>query len=467
MTEPTPEPQNRATEPAWLARALRPITEVHPGEAVTALLLTLNVFFLLSAYYVLKPLREALILAMASGAEYKSWMSGAIAIALFVLVPGYGLLVDRLPRIKLVIGVSLAFAVQLLLFYAAIAVPSLRANLGLVFFAWVGIFNVMVIAQFWGYANDLYDKEQGDRLFPMVAIGASVGAAVGSKGAKLLINGLGKPSMLLVAAGLLVLCSALFWLVERRETGTAAKAGKTAEASKPKEASKPADGDAKRRGGFALVLSHRYLLLIAVFALIYNWVNSNGEYMLSKLIKADVEALISQGKLAAKNESDAIGAAYADFFFYVNVAGVILQTFVVSRLVKWFKLPATFLFLPVLALGNAFVFAFVPIVALAKAGKTAENATDYSLNNTLRQMLWLVTSPDMKYKAKQVVDTFCVRMGDVCSALAVYLAVDQLKFSVPQFAWISIALAGLWLVLAVAIGRLYHGFEERKEKLGA
>jgi AAA family ATP:ADP antiporter len=445
----------QTSEPAWLSRALRPITEVHPGEAVTALLLTVNVFCLLSAYYVLKPLRESLILAMAAGAEYKSYMSGAIAILLFGLVPAYGKLVDRLPRIKLVIGVSLAFAAQLLLFYVAIAMPSLRANLGLFFYAWVGVFNVMVVAQFWAYANDLYNKEQGDRLFPMVAIGASVGAAIGSKGAKLLIQGLGEPSMLLVGAFLLVVCSALFWLVERRE-------------GKPTAQEPAAGSDGKsRKGGFALVLSHRYLLLLALFSLVYNWVNSNGEYMLSKLIKDDVEVLIAKGQLAVEDKGNAIGAAYADFFFYVNVAGVVLQTFVVSRLVKWFKLPTAFLFMPVLALGNAFVFAFVPIVALAKAGKTAENATDYSLNNTLRQMLWLVTSPDMKYKAKQVVDTFCVRIGDVCSAVSVYLAVDLLGFSVPRFAWISIALAGLWLVLAGAIGRLYRGFEERKEKLGA
>ncbi len=455
------DPENKGSEPAWLARVLRVFTDVHPGEAVTALLLTANVFFLLSAYYVLKPLREDLILAMASGAEYKSYMSGAIAILLFGLVPLYGKLVDRLPRIKLVIGVSLAFAAQLLLFYVAIAMPSLRANLGLFFYAWVGVFNVMVVAQFWGYANDLYNKEQGDRLFPMVALGASIGAAVGSKGAKILINGLGEPSMLLVAAFLLVICSALFWLVERRE-GEPKKEAPASKESAADSGSKP-----QRRGGFGLVLSHRYLLLIALFSLIYNWVNSNGEYMLSKLIKDNVEGLIAQGKLAPADKGNAIGAAYADFFFYVNVAGVVLQSFVVSRLVKWLKLPAAFLFMPALALGNAFIFAFVPIVALAKAGKTAENATDYSLNNTLRQMLWLVTSPDMKYKAKQVVDTFCVRIGDVCSAVSVYLAVDMLKFSVPRFAWISIVLAGLWLVLAVAIGRLYRGFEERKEVLGA
>jgi ATP:ADP antiporter, AAA family len=447
----------RTTEPAWLARALRVVTDVHPGEAITALLMTLNVFLMLSAYYVIKPVREALILAMASGAENKAYMSGVIAGLLFVIVPGYDKLVDALPRIKLVINVTLAFAAQLLLFYAAMAIPSLHGKLGLIFYAWVGVFNVMVVAQFWGFANDLYKKEQGDRLFPMVAIGASVGAAVGSKAANLLIKGLGVPSMLLVAAGLLVACAGLYWVIERREQADAAP-----DSRKDETASKNS-----KSGGFRLVLGHRYLLLLAAFALVYNWVNTNGEYMLSKLIKADAAAAVARGEITAKQVGDAIGAAYADFYFYVNVTGVLMQTFVVSRVVKWLGLSKAFLFLPALAMANASIVAFLPIVALVKAGKTAENATDYSLNNTLRQMLWLVTSPEMKYKAKQVVDTFCVRIGDVCSALAVYLTVDVLKFSVQRFALISMVLAGIWMLLAIAIGRMHRELDQGKEKLAA
>jgi AAA family ATP:ADP antiporter len=148
----------------------------------------------------------------------------------------------------------------------------------------------------------------------------------------------------------------------------------------------------------------------------------------------------------------------------VNLVGVLVQAFLVSRLVRWLKLPKVFLFLPALALCNAAVVAFIPIVALVKAGKTAENATDYSLNNTLRQMLWLVTSPEMKYKAKQVVDTFCVRIGDVCSAVAVYLVIDLLHLSVQRFAWVSLVLAVIWLLLAIAIGRLYEQGGENKEQ---
>jgi len=457
VTEPQNDPQR--AEPAWLSRALRPVTEVRQGEAVTVLLLTTNVFLLLSAYYVIKPVREALILAMASGAEHKSKMSAVIAVLLLLLVPAYGKLVDKLSRIKLVIGVSLAFAAQLVLFFLAAKAPSLRENLGLVFYAWVGVFNVVVVAQFWAYANDLYQKEQGDRLFSMVALGASVGAAVGSKVAAELIQSLGVEPMPLVAALLLCICAALFWLVERREGASFT--------TKPAKTAAPSAGDPSPVGGFGLVFRYRYLTLLALFSLVYNWVNSNGEYMLSKLIKADAAAAVQRGEISANHLGDLIGATYAEFFFYVNSAGVLLQMFVVSRLVNRFKLSRAFLCLPVLALGNAAIVAFVPIAGLFKLGKTAENATDYSLNGTLRQMLWLVTSPQMKYKAKQVVDTFCVRIGDVCSWASVVVLVDLLHFSVERFAWISLVLCGAWLVLAVAIGRLYHQLEQQPGKLGA
>src|SRR5690349_7566437 len=231
-------------------------------------------------------------------------MSGVIAALLFGLVPLYGLLVDRLPRIKLVISVSLAFAAQLLLFYVAMAVPDLRSKLGLIFYVWVGIFNMMVVAQFWAYANDVYDKEQGDRLFPMIALGASIGAAVGSQLAEQLIKAIGVPPMLIVAALLLVLCAGLFWLVERREGSAPGSPEKG-----------PASAAPVKHGGFNLVLRHRYLLLLALFSLVFSWVNTNGEYMLGKLIKADAAAAVAKGEVAAKQVGDYIGAAYAQFFF--------------------------------------------------------------------------------------------------------------------------------------------------------
>jgi len=214
------------------------------------------------------------------------------------------------------------------------------------------------------------------------------------------------------------------------------------------------------------VLSHRYLLLIALFSLVFSWVNTNGEYMLGKLFKADALAAVARGEISAQEQGQYIGAAYGQFFFQVNVAGVLLQTFAVSRLVKWLGLSKAFLLLPLLALGNAAMVAFVPLLALLRAGKVAENATDYSLNNTLRQMLWLVTSTEMKYKAKQAIDTFFVRIGDVCSALSVWVFAAVLLLPVQRFAWVSIVLVGFWLLLAVAIGRAHERLERDRATAG-
>ena len=91
------------------------------------------------------------------------------------------------------------------LFYLASQFQALRASIGLVFYVWIGVFNMMVVAQLWSFANDLYDAERGKRLFPLVALGASLGAALGSKVAAWLVEPLGVYALLLVSGGLLVL----------------------------------------------------------------------------------------------------------------------------------------------------------------------------------------------------------------------------------------------------------------------
>ena len=196
-----------------LDRMLNLFTEVRSGEGATALLLALNVFLLLFAYYIIKPVREALILS-GGGAEVKSYAAAGQAILLLVLVPTYGALADRLPRRKLLNAVTGFFVACLIAFYAAA-----RAGLpvGVVFFLWVGVFNLMIVAQFWSFANDLYTKDQGERLFPIVAFGGSLGAVIGSLVTGQLIPVVGVPQLLLVAAALLGAAAFLGNRVDARE----------------------------------------------------------------------------------------------------------------------------------------------------------------------------------------------------------------------------------------------------------
>jgi AAA family ATP:ADP antiporter len=312
----------------------------------------------------------------------------------------------------------------------------------------VGIFNMMVVAQLWSFANDLYTSEQGKRLFPLVALGASLGAALGSKIADLMVDTVGVYGLLLVAAGLLLACAGLFVVAER--LAVALRERSPAEAS---ETPAPASGakSESKAGGFALVLKSPYLLAIALLALILNFANSNGEYMLGKLVKAAATDAVKQGTLAPDQIGAFIGHAYADFFFYVNVLGVFMQAVVVSRVVKHAGLGAALLVLPIISLSSGVATLILPALIIVQIGKTLENATDYSLNNTARQMLWLPTSPATKYKAKQAVDTFFVRLGDVSSALLVYVGASVFAWSVRGFAAANVVLGALWIVLAIRI----------------
>src|SRR5262249_39131084 len=165
-----------APDKGLIERLLSPIADVHRGEATGALLMTATMFFLLFGYYLLKTAREGFILSE-GGAEVKSYSSAGQALMLLALVPAYGALASRVNRVQLIQWVTLFFASNLLLFLLALE-GGLRV--GIVFFLWVGIFNVMVIAQFWGFAADLYREDQGKRLFPLLGVGSSLGAWFGS-----------------------------------------------------------------------------------------------------------------------------------------------------------------------------------------------------------------------------------------------------------------------------------------------
>lgn len=450
-----------------LERALSVVTDVKPGEGLTAVLLTLNVFLLLTAYYVIKPVREGLILVMEGGAEKKSYVSGAIAITLLFAVPAYGKVKDKVAKNKLVVGVTLFFASHLVLFWI-LSYTSLKTELGLVFFTWVGVFNMMVVAQFWGFANDVYTQEQGKRLFAIVGIGASLGGAVGAYITRFLTKtlGLGVFPMLLVAAGILAASAFISQTVhvrERRirEENEHLAAQKEAELDAKEEEEKKA---AERpQGGFTLVARNRYLLLLAAFSLVFTIVDTNGEFILSNLAKEAAEATAKAEHIPDAEMGDyiekSIASFYGSFYLWVNVIGLSIQTFLVSRIVKFGGLKLAFFIYPVLTLvssvNNVVTPHLVDVQRLDayRPTKTLENATDYSLNNTVRNMLWLPTTTEMKFKAKQVVDSFLVRMGDVASAGLVFLFGRVLAWPVVRFSMINIVLAVVWLIIAVGIVR--------------
>jgi AAA family ATP:ADP antiporter len=396
----------------------------------------LNVFTLLTAYYIIKPVREALILGSA-GAEIKSYAGAGQALLLLLIVPMYSSFATRLNRLRLVNGVTAFFISNLVLFYA---LGEMKVPIGVVFFLWVGLFNLMIVAQFWSFANDIYTQEQGKRLFAIVGIGSAVGAIFGAQVAGWMFRPLGSYVMMLVAAALLLICMVLTNWVHYRE--------KNQTRSQAQVAQQPI-GDS---GGFRLVFKHRYLLLIAILVLLSNFAKTTGEFILGKTVAQHAAAIAasSGGQITAEAY---IGEFYADFYFWVNLVCAAIQMFAVSRIMKYMGIGAALFFLPVIALGGYTILAFVPILSFIRIAKIAENSADYSIQNTARNALFLRTSREAKYKAKLAIDSFFARAGDGFSALLVFTG-TRLAFGIRSFAIVDALSVVVWLVVAVAILRL-------------
>ncbi len=464
-------------EKSALERFLNLFTDVREGEGPLTLLMAFNIFLLLTSYYLIKPVRDALILAE-GGAEARSYLAAAMAALLFFLVGGYAKLVSRYERTRLITVVTGIFIACLVAFWAMgrAGLP----YLGYAFFIWVGIFSVMVVAQFWSYANDVYNNESGKRLFPLVAFGGSLGAVAGAWIADRLLDYFSVMEMLLWGAALLGACIALTNVISRKVWGKAAMQARQRELSAKAEA--PGKRE-KESLGFDLLLRHKYIGFIALLVLMLNLVNTNGEYILGSLVEdygiTETEqavdlAVTTNSPLAFKNrefgdptvfenqeeyQGSVIGSFYASFFFWVNLLGMALQLFVVGRLVKYGGVKAGLLWLPIVALGTYALIFFLPAIRYARIGKTFENASDYSVNKTTLQMLFLPTSLDIKYKAKQVVDSFFQRIGDVFSAGLVFLGTAIFTFGPKGFAALNLAFILAWFVLVILIVREHRAIE--------
>lgn len=415
----------------WLDRSLSPFADVKAGEGLTALLMMVNIFLLLVCYSVIKTVREPLIL-LGGGAEVRSYSAAGQALVLMAFIPFYSWFVSRVDRVKLLVGIALFFVIDIELF--ALAVAAEVPYVGVAFFIWVGVFNMSVVAQFWSYANDIYTKEAGDRLFPIIVIGMTAGAPLGALIAGRLFAFEFTPQVILQISAVLLVVNLLLYL--------RIDAVVTRNARSPREA-------LPRGGGFGLILGSSYLRLVAVLIVLLNLVNQNGEYVIAHLLTNHASALAAA--TPGFNKQAYLGAFAGSYQFWVNVGAFTLQAFVASRLVKSAGLRGVLLALPLIALGGYSVIALGVGFAAVRWIKTAENATDYSIMNTARQLLWLPTSREAKYKGKQAIDTFFVRIGDLLSAGIVFIGTTGMRLDAAGFAAVNVALTLVWISIALLV----------------
>jgi AAA family ATP:ADP antiporter len=190
-----------------------------------------------------------------------------------------------------------------------------------------------------------------------------------------------------------------------------------------------------------------------MFVLLLNFINTNGEFILGKYVEREAIEAVELDQSGGLSTEEYIGKFYAGFFKYLGLFGMVIQLFLVSRIFKWIGVRGALFVLPFIALGG---YAFIAIGAsllVVKWVKVLENSTDYSLMNTTRHALFLITSREEKYKAKAAVATFFHRSGDVLSAIIVFIGTTYLALNSTGFAGFNVILCFLWITLGVMIAK--------------
>jgi len=455
--------ENIQPAPAY-ERLLRVFADVHPREGATSLILVANIFLILVAFYLVKPVRDGWLAVTEIGdltqLEIKAYSAFAQSLLLLGILPIYARLAARLSRHDLILRVGIVFAVLLVAFW--LSQPHLLLGrspwFGILFYLFVGIFSVTLVAQFWAFTTDVYGAERGARLFPLIAVGAALGATLGSWLGKKLVSlpFINAFDLILVALVPLAASLALALVTDRRGAYGNPSQWTT---DRWEEAAAPSG-----HGPFRLIFQHRYLGATAVMIMVFTWVVTSGDNILFGIVRSslaeELAHLASTPQAFNKALQEATVSFYGDLYFWINLVTLILQAFVVSRILSAGGMQALLYTTPFISLAAYAAMAFVPILGLIKVLKVAENSSTLSIHNTARHMLWLPTTKEMLYQAKPTVDTLFVRLGDGLAALTIMIGTRVFHLGNFGFVIFNICLVLVWIMLS---SYLYREHEQWKQ----
>ena len=422
-------------------RLLSLFTRVQPGEGRCIALLSLQACTLMMAWYLIRPVREALILTE-GGAEFRSYAVAVQAILLILIIPIYGVLVRRVDKSRVYQRINAFFVLNLLVFCL---LCQAGWAIGFVFFVWASLFGVMAVTQFWAFATDLFDVKSGQRLFGIIAIGVSGGALIGSRIAASLFGSFGSSGLMLVSAAALIAAIALSGCAR----GSVPLTDRSADPDAAQAADTGIEGPGRWLGGFMLIGRSRYLIGIAALVVLLNWITTTGDFVLSSWL-VDI----------ARRESPAdpgayIGAFMGEYCSFVTLIAFLVQLLLVSRIIEFAGVARALVVTPLAFVAGYLLVGIVPLFLMLQSVLVVQRSFDYSLLSTTRNALLLPTSREAKYQAKTAIDTFFYRLGDLLSSASVYVGVQYFADERLQFLWLILVLSITMTVVAWLVGREY------------
>jgi len=397
-------------------------------------------FIVLASYYVIRPIRDDI--GAAGGVENLSWMFTATLIAMLIANALFSAIVARMSRRRFIPIAYRFFILNLALFYLLMhsASSAQAVWVGRAFYVWVSVFNLFVVTVFWAFMTDVFNSDQGKRLFGFISVGGTLGGIVGGGLTASLVRHVGTANLLIISAALLE-CGA--WCVR---FFPAHFRGETAQQH---EAERPIGGSLW--SGVTHAFSSPYLLGICVFMLLHAITST-----LVYFQQADITAHQFHDRTART-------AFFAQLDLSVNVLTIVVQIFLTGRLLKWLGVGTTLAMLPVVSLIGFVSLAMLPILSLLAVFQVLRRAMNYAVSRPAREVLFTVLRREDKYKAKSFMDTFVYRAGDQIGAWS-YPALRWLGLGLTGISWAAVPLVTFWCVLSLWLGRRQVALADARAK---
>ncbi len=413
-------------------RALARAVDVRPAEVPGLVAAFAYHFLLFTAYAILKPIRDSM--GVGGGAENLPDLFGWTLVCMLVAVPVFGWISGRFRRAVFLPWTYVFFASHLLGFWALLTVQDKDAATARVFFVWVSVFNLFVIAVFWSFMADLFSKEQGKRLFAFITAGATAGQLTGSAITAFFARAVGEVNLLLVSAAFLV--STIFLM--RYLLAWSARQSAGGERSEER----PFGGNPF--AGLKLVMTSPYLAGIAAFVFLMAAVNT-----FLYLQQAELLGIYYP-------QGDARTAFLGSIELTMSFTTLVLQLFAVGRLVRRFGVAAMIVVVPLFVVAGFMLIAVSPTLFTLVGVFIARRVGQYAIVRPCREMLYTTLDRESKYKAKNVNDTLVYRTSDFVVAKARDAIVSAWSASASTLAIVGAVVAAAWALVAYLLGRAHE-----------
>jgi ATP:ADP antiporter, AAA family len=416
-----------------LGRLLRRVADIREHEVAAVVWSCAYFFFVLSAYYVLRPIRDEM--GVAGGVDKLAWLFTATLVAMLLVHPLFTALVARLPRRRFVPLIYRFFILNLVIFFVLFRVADAAQSvwIGRVFFIWTSVFNLFVVSVFWSLMADLFRPSQGQRLFGLIAVGGTLGSILGASITSGLSHVLSAASLLLVSAVLLEIAAQSARILDR----DAVEIAQAASDGGPAPAENVIGGGVLE--GIGHVARSPYLLGIAVIMLLFT-ITSTFLYFQ----QADIVGTVLKDRQARTR-------VFANIDLAVNILTLVTQIFLTGRMLRWFGVGVALAFLPVLTLVGSAILAMAPVLAVLVVFQVLRRAANFAIQRPAREVLYTVLPRTEKYKAKNFNDTFVYRLGDQVGAWS-YTAIAWAGAGLSALALTMLPLSAAWILLAMWLG---------------